>query len=126
MDCLQVLDRARATEIESVLADSDVARVVALPLRDVGEFVFDDRALSQRLASSRGLDLLAKLRLQPLVLGNGDRAPMAELGGGALRAHRAAVADIGIEFDHRAERKRLQVSLGAFDRVVAEMEPEGR
>ena len=48
MEGLEVLDRARPTEIEGILADPDVARVVALSLRDVGEFVFNHRALSQR------------------------------------------------------------------------------
>ena len=126
MDGLQILNRARATEVEGVLADPDIARVVALPLRDVGEFVFDHRALTQRLASSGCLDLLAEPRLKPLVLRNGDRASMADLGGGALRAHRTPIAHIGIEFDDRAERKGLHLSLGAFDRTGAEIEPEGR
>src|ERR1700736_1090129 len=94
MEGLQILDRARATEVERILADPDVARVVALPLRDMGEFVLDHRALTQRLAPSGGLDLLAKPRLQPLVFCNGDRAPVAELGGGALRAYRAAIAHV--------------------------------
>src|SRR5216684_4641974 len=126
MEGLQVLDRARATEVERILADPDVARVVALPLRDMGEFVLDHRALTQRLAPSGCLDLLAKPRLQPLVFRNGDRAPVAELGGGALRAHGAAIAHVGIEFDDGAERKGLHVTLGAFNRAVAEIEPEGR
>src|ERR1700687_2145276 len=60
MDCLEVLDRARATEVECILADPDVARIVALSLRDAGEFVFDHRALTQRLASNGCLNLLAK------------------------------------------------------------------
>ena len=51
---------------------------------------------------------------------------MAELGGGALRAHGTAIAHVGIEFDHTAERKALHLSLGAFDRPVAEIQPEGR
>src|ERR1700681_3092415 len=126
MEGLQVLDRTRATEVEHILADPDVARLVALPLRDMGEFVLDHRALTQRLAPGGGLDLLAKPRLQPLVFRNGDRAPVAELGGSALRAHRAAIAHVGIKFDDRAERKGLHVTLGTFDRVVAEIEPEGR
>src|ERR1700686_2879504 len=67
MEGLQVLDRARATEVERILADPDVARVVALPLRDMGEFVVDHRALTQRITPSGCLDLLAKPRLQPLV-----------------------------------------------------------
>src|ERR1700676_2746510 len=33
---------------------------------------------------------------------------------------------VGIEFDDGAERKGLHVTLGAFDRAVAEIEPEGR
>src|SRR5437867_2248278 len=105
MKCLQVLNRARAPEVEGVLAGANVARGVSLTLRDVCKFVFDDRALTQGLASSGGLDLLAEPRLKPLVLGNGDRASMAELGGSALRAHRTAIAYVGIEFDHGAERK---------------------
>ena len=118
MECLEVLDRARATEVEGILADPDVARIVALSLRDVGEFVFDHRALTQRLASNGCLNLLAKPRLKPLVLRNGDRASVAELGGGALRAQRTAIAHIGIEFDDGAERKGLHLSLRAFDRAV--------
>src|ERR1700681_929982 len=78
MESLQALDRTRATEVERILADPDVARVVALPVRDMGEFVLDHRALTQRLAPRGCLDLLAKPRLQPLVFRNGDRAPVAE------------------------------------------------
>ena len=51
---------------------------------------------------------------------------MAELGGGALRAHGTAIAHVGIEFDHAAERKALHLSLGAFDRPVAKIQLEGR
>ena len=72
MEGLEVLDRTRPTEIEGILADPDVARVVALSLRDVGEFVFNHRALSQRLPSSGCLDLLAKPCLKALVFRYGD------------------------------------------------------
>src|ERR1700736_634813 len=126
MEGLQVLNRARAPEVEGVLTDADIARGVALTVRDMCEFVFDDRALSQGLASSGRLYLLAQPRLKALVLRNGDRASMAELGGGALRAHGTAIAHVGIEFDHAAERKALHLALGAFDRPVAEIQPEGR
>src|ERR1700694_10811 len=126
MEGFQFLNRARAPEVEGVLTDPDIARGVALTLRDMCEFVFDDRALSQGLASSALLYLVAQPRLKALVLRNGDRASMAELGGGALRAHGTAIAHVGIEFDHAAERKALHLSLGAFDRPVAEIESEGR
>ena len=56
MECFQILDRARATEVEGVLTDADVARVVALPLGDVREFVFDHGALAQRAASGGRLE----------------------------------------------------------------------
>src|SRR5450631_2241115 len=103
MECFQVLNRARAPEVEGVLPDADIARRVPLTLRDVGEFVFDDRALSQALTSSGGLQLLAQPGLQPLVCRNGDRASMAERGGGAVRAHRTAIAHVGIKFDDAPE-----------------------
>src|SRR6202022_3616540 len=126
MEGLQVLDRRPAPEVEGVLTDADIARGVALPLRDMCEFVFDDAALSQGLASSGRLYLLAQPCLKALVLRDGDRASMAELGRRALRAPGTAIAYVGIEFDHAAERKALHVSLGAFDRPVAEIQPEGR
>src|ERR1700686_471034 len=126
MEGLQVLNRARAPEVEGVLTDADIARGVALTLRDMCEFVFDDCALSQGLASSDRLYLLAQARLKALVLRNGDRASMAALGSRAVRAHGTAIAHVGIEFDHAAERKALHLSLGAFDRPVAEIQPEGR
>src|ERR1700674_2712680 len=126
MEGLQVLNRARAPEVEGVLTDADIARGVALPLRDMCEFVFDDRALSQGVASRGRLNLLAQACLKPLVRGSGDGASMAELGGGALRAHGTAIAHVGIEFDHAAERKALHVSLGACDRPGAEIQPEDR
>ena len=84
MEGLQVLNRARAPEVEGVLTDADIARGVALTLRDMCEFVFDDRALAQGLASSGRLYLLAQPCLKALVLRNGDLASMAELGRGAL------------------------------------------
>src|SRR6266850_486629 len=126
MKRFQVLDRARAAEIKGVLADADVARVVPLPLRDVREFVLDHRALSQRVAASGRLDLLAESLLQRLVLGDGDRAPMADLGGGALRPQGTSIADVGIELDHGSERKILHLSIRALDRTVADVEREGR
>src|SRR3984893_12119423 len=126
MEGLQVLNRARTPEVEGVLTDADIARGVALTWRDMGEFVFDDRALSQGLASSGRLDLLAQPSLKALVLCNGDRASMAEFCGRALRAHGTAIAQVGIEFDDTAERKMLHLSLGAFDRSVAEVQLEGR
>src|ERR1700674_683812 len=119
MECLQVLNRAPAPEVEGVLTDADIARGVALTLRDMCEFVFDDGALSQGLASSGRLYLLAQPRLKALVLRNGDRASMAELGGGAVRAHGTAIAHVGIDFDHAAQRKAGHVSLGACCRPVA-------
>src|SRR5712691_11554913 len=67
MEGLQVLNRARAPEVEGVLTDADIARGVALTLRDMCEFVFDDRALSQGLASSGRLYLLAEPWLTALV-----------------------------------------------------------
>src|SRR5260370_36608929 len=102
MEGLQVLNRARAPEVEGVLTDADIARGVALPLRDMGEFVFDDRALSQGVASRGGLNLLAQACLKPLVLCNGDGASMAELGGWAVRAHATAIADRPVAVDHAA------------------------
>ena len=51
MECLQVLDRARAPEVEGVLADAHVPRVVPLPLGDMRELVFDHGALAQRAAT---------------------------------------------------------------------------
>src|ERR1700687_3607187 len=81
MEGLQVWNRARASEVESVLTDADIARGVALTLRDMCELVFDERARSQGFACSGRLDLRAQPRLQALVLRNDDRASMAELGG---------------------------------------------
>ncbi len=71
VECLQVLDRARSTEVEGILAQTNVACLVSLPLRDVGEFVFDRGALAQRFASSGGSNLLAQARLKPLVVVKG-------------------------------------------------------
>src|SRR5918995_445739 len=117
MECLQVLNRARATEVEGVLADAHVARVVALPLGDMREFVFDHGALAQRAASGGRLDLFAEPLLELFVLSNGHGAPVAEFGGGALRAPRTSIADVGIEFDHRAEREAVHLSVRARDRA---------
>ena len=82
------MDRARATEVDGVLTEADVARVIALALRDVGELVFDRRALSERFAPSACADLLAEPLLKRFVLRDGHRSPVAEIGGGALRARR--------------------------------------
>src|SRR3989454_7965562 len=126
MECLQVLNGARATKVEGVLADPDVARVVALTLRDVGELMFDRRARSQRFASSGCMDLFAEPLLERFVLSDGDGAPVAELGGGALCAQGTSIADIGIELDHGAEREAVHLSVWARDRAVADVEREGR
>src|SRR5882672_3493727 len=118
MECLQVLNRARATEVEGVLADADVARVVALPLRDVGELVFDHGALAQRFTSSGCAELFPEALLKRLVLSNGDGASVAELGGGAVRAPWTAIAHVGIELDHGPEREALRLSVRALDGAV--------
>ena len=86
MECLQVLDRARATEVEGIFTDAHVARVVALALRDMGELVFDRRAFSQRFASGGCADLFAEPLLKLFVLRDGDRAPVTQLRSGGLRA----------------------------------------
>src|SRR6266542_1415211 len=126
MECLQIVDRARTTEIESVLADADIACVIPLALRDVGELVFDHRALSQHFAPSGCVDQFAEPLLELFVFRDGDGAPVAELGGGALRAQGTSIADVGIEFDHGAEREALNLSIRALDRAVADVEREGR
>src|SRR5688500_3318573 len=126
MEGLQILDRARAAEIEGVLANAEVARGVALALRNVGEFVLDPRAFAQGRASSGRLDLLAESLLQRLVLRDGDGTPVAELGRRALRPQSAAVADVRIELDDGAERNALHLSRRARDRAVADVQREGR
>ena len=107
MECLQVLDGARSSEVEGVFSDTEVARVVPLALRDMGELVLDHRALTQRFASSGSLDLLAKPLLELFVLGDCNGPPVAELGGGALRAQRAAIADVGIKLDDGPEARSV-------------------
>lgn len=72
MEGLQVLDRARATEVEGVLTKADVAGAIALALRDVRELVFDRRALSERFAPGACADLRAEPLLQLFVFRNGD------------------------------------------------------
>src|SRR5436190_7542875 len=126
MECLQILDRARTTEIKRVLADADIACVIPLALRDMGELVFDHRALSQRVAPSGCVDLFAEPVLELFVFRDGDGAPIAELGGGALRAQGTSIADVRIEFDHGAEREAVYLSVRALDRAVADVEREGR
>src|SRR5215203_1228918 len=126
MECLQVLDRARATEVEGILADADVARVVALALRDMGELVFDRRPFSQRFASGGCADLFAEPLLKLFVLRDGDRAPVTQLRSGALGAQETSIAAVGIELDHGAEREALHLAVGARDRAVADVEREGR
>src|SRR5215203_4546055 len=115
MKCFQVLDCARAPEVKGVLADADVARIVALPLGDMREFVFDHGALAQRVASGGRLDLFAEPLLELFILRDGDRAPVAELGRGALRAQRTSVADVGIELDDGTKREALHLSVRALD-----------
>jgi hypothetical protein len=58
MEGLQIWDRTRAAEVKGVLANADVASGVPLTLRNVGEFVLDHRALSQRQASGGASELL--------------------------------------------------------------------
>src|SRR5881396_62079 len=64
MQRLQILDGARTAEVEGVLANADVARVVPLSLRNMCELVFDHGALPQHRASRGRLDLFAEAVLQ--------------------------------------------------------------
>src|SRR5438093_9776242 len=122
MQRLQILDGARTAEVEGVLANADVASVVPLSLRNVCELVFDYCALPQRRASRRRLDLFAETVLQLLVLGDRDGAAVPEFGGGAMIAQRAAIADVGVELDSRAEREALHLPARTFDRAVTEIQ----
>jgi hypothetical protein len=71
MECLQVLNGTRAAEVEDVLAEADVSRMVPLPLRDMCELVLNHRALPQRRPSCGGLKLLAQTVLQRLIFSDG-------------------------------------------------------
>src|SRR5918996_3706899 len=122
MERLQILDGARTAEVKRVLADADIARVVALSLRDMRELVLDRRAFPQGRASGRRPELCPEPLLQLFVLGDGDGAAVPEFRGSALIASRAAIADIGIELDDRAEREALHLSIGTGDRAVAEIQ----
>src|SRR5262249_61904917 len=95
MEGLQVLDRARATEVERVLADAHVARAVSLSLRDVREFVLDHRALAKRVAASGRLDLVAEAVLQRLGLWHARGGALGAPGGWAGLVARACCADRG-------------------------------
>src|SRR6516165_4559563 len=70
------------------------------------ELVLDHGALPQRRASCGRVHLLAQSLLQRLVLRDRDGAAMPEFRGGALTTQRAAIADVGVEFDNRAQRER--------------------
>src|SRR5712691_12753479 len=56
------------------------------------------------------------------VLANADVAAVPEFGGGALIAQRAAIADVGVELDNRAEREALHLPARTFDRAVTEIQ----
>ena len=126
MECLQILDSARSTEVEGVLADTDVPRVVALALRNMREFVLNVRAPAQGGASRRGPDLLAQPLLQRLVLSDRDGAAVPEFSRRALTAQRTVIAEVGIKLDDRTERDRLHLAVGALDRAVPQVQPKRR
>src|SRR3954454_7824403 len=107
MECLQILDGARSAEVERVLPDTHVPRVVALSLRNMRELVLDGRAFPHGGASRRRVKLLAQALLQPFVCGDRHGAAVAEFSGGALPAPRTGIADIRIELDGGAKRDRL-------------------
>src|SRR3954470_19072 len=126
MEGLQVLDRTRTAKVKSVLTNTDVARGVALSLRNMREFVLDHRALPQRGSAGAGLDLLTESMLERLVLGDGHRAAVPQFSRGALTSQSASIADVGLELDHRAEGESLHLPSRARNRVVAKIQRKRR
>ena len=53
---LEVLQRSGAAEVEGVLANAAIARLVALAACDVGQPVFDRHKVSPRLNSAKNDD----------------------------------------------------------------------
>ena len=72
MDCLEVLNRGCAPEVEQAFPSTDVARTLPLPRSDVGERMLHSRALSEGGASSPRLLQLAELLLQGLAFSDGN------------------------------------------------------
>src|SRR5215210_2532364 len=125
MECLQILDRTGPAEVKGVLAKADVTGGITLALGNMGEFVLDHRALPQGGPADGRLDLLTEAMLERLVFADGHGAAVAELGRRALRAQGAAIADVGIELDHRAEGESLHVPIRTGDGAVTKMQRKG-
>lgn len=94
---LEVTDRRMAAAVKLVLAQPLIAGTPSL-VRDVrGDCMLNRRAFAQRGASALGLDLGAELVLEWFVFPDRQASPLADLGGGTLRALGAPSADAGRE-----------------------------
>jgi hypothetical protein len=97
MNSLESLYCGSSTQVEDVLADSDVACTSALACCDVSEAVFDSSTLSQLVAANWSSLKHPEFLLQALVIRNADRASFAVCRVRALRAKRARAADFWVK-----------------------------
>src|SRR5579883_3506179 len=126
MNCLEVGERSGASPVKQVGADADVSSASSLPAAGVGERVLDCHTLAEPLSPRGRSRQFLQALLQRLVVGDRNGASVAGRAIGALPALGTAVAQLGIEFDRRAEFEALGMAFGTSDGPVTDVDLEER
>ena len=110
MNCLQVLNDAGSSQIEQVLAQPQIASLVALAIHEVGEPVLHTDSLPQLGTALWGLDFAAQQLLPGLIQGDAERATTVGGGVGALAPQGTGAAARRLHVHDLSQLDRLALS----------------